>query len=43
VTVELQTAAIGGLTENDFIVAAKADALSLTDLVAQVKKRTFYI
>ena len=42
VTVELWTAALGGLTENDFIVAAKLDALPLSDLVVAVKKKTFF-
>ena len=43
VTVELWTSAVGGLTENDFIVAAKLDALSFADLVVTAKKRTFFI
>lgn len=42
VTVELTTAAVGGVTENDFIVAAKVDALPLTDLIVTAKKRTYY-
>ena len=42
VTVELWTSALGGLTENDFIVAAKLDALSLSDLVVSAKKRTYF-
>ena len=43
VTVELWTSAVGGLTENDFIVAAKLDAVSFSDLVVTAKKRTFFI
>jgi len=42
VTVELWTSAVGGLTENDFIVAAKLDALSFADLVVTAKKRTYF-
>ena len=42
VTMELMTPALRGLSENDFIVAAKADALSLADLVVAKKKATFY-
>ena len=42
VTMELMTPALRGLSENDFIVAAKADALSLADLVVAKKKTTFY-
>ena len=42
VTVELATAALKGLSENDFIVAAKADELSLADLVPVAKKRTYF-
>ena len=42
VTVELWTSALGGLTENDFIVAAKLDAMPLSDLVVSAKKRTYF-
>jgi hypothetical protein len=42
VTVELWTSALGGLTENDFIVAAKLDAMPLSDLVVVAKKRTYF-
>ena len=42
VTVELWTAALGGLTENDFIIAAKIDAMPLSDLVVSAKKRTYF-
>jgi pterin-4a-carbinolamine dehydratase len=42
VTVELSTLPIGGLSDNDFIIAAKVDALSLTDLLVAAKKRTYY-
>ena len=36
--VELWTHARGGLTENDFIVAAKLDAVDKTDLLRKAKK-----
>jgi hypothetical protein len=42
VHVELSTTTIGGLSENDFIIAAKVDTLSLTDLLVVAKKRTYY-
>ncbi len=42
VTVELSTQQVGGLSENDFIVAAKTDALPLADLVPATKKKTYF-
>lgn len=39
VLVELATPAVGGISENDFIVAAKVNQLSLTDLEAKKKAR----
>ena len=34
--------AAGGLTENDFIMAAKINQLEFSDLYAPKKKRTFF-
>jgi pterin-4a-carbinolamine dehydratase len=42
VTVELSSLEARGVTENDFIIAAKVDALTLTDLLVAAKKRTYY-
>lgn len=41
-TVELSTPAARGLSENDFIVAAKVDATQLSDLVVAAKRRTYF-
>jgi len=38
VTIELSTHAVNGLTENDFIIAAKINELDLSDLLKKPKK-----
>lgn len=43
VTAVIVTPGLGGLTESDFVLAAKLDSLALTDLViAQRRKTTYY-
>lgn len=42
VTVDVSSPGIGGLTDNDFILAAKVDSLSIVDLVKPARKRTLF-
>lgn len=43
VTVDVASPGIGGLTDNDFILAAKVDSLDFTDVVKPARRRTqFY-
>jgi hypothetical protein len=43
VTVDVSSPGIGGVTDNDFILAAKVDSLSMEDVVKPARKRTqFY-
>ena len=42
VTAVITTPGLGGLSESDFILAAKLDVLPLADLVVPPRKRTTY-
>ena len=42
VTLNLSSPGLGGLTESDFVLAAKLDAQPLSDLVVVARKRTTY-
>lgn len=37
------TCIVGGLTENDFVMAAKINTLDLSDLQQQKKRRTYFV
>ena len=39
VTVDISSPGIAGVTDNDFILAAKVDSLSMTDLVKPARRR----
>jgi 4a-hydroxytetrahydrobiopterin dehydratase len=40
---ELSTHAVGGLTENDFVMAAKINSLDFTDLYPQKPRRLYFV
>lgn len=43
VAADLSTHSVGGLTENDFVMASKINTLDLTDLQQKKKARTFFL